>query len=805
MKMSKSLITGIKLAGAFVFATMFVACVPELPSVLDPLGVTQSSSSSGGGGGGNNDNGGRTETSETLAPGGSYAVLNDGTSAGRKAVTAPTTPGDIKIGATSYDTIQAALTAAKSAGGAVTITLGKGTYNVTGLTYDGSNDVKISGQGNAEYGLDVVIYGQGSNMSNEKGRSTLAIAGSGNIILENLTIQSPNTTESGNHQSEVIGTDGTGNLAAYNCSFLSGQDTLRTVAKAWFYKCYIEGDVDFTWMEYTGGVVALYEECVLRAIGTRTSTAYFTAPRLGLTSKVGKGLVIYNSTLEAERGLTALYLGRNPWSSTLSDYYEQVAIIGSKLYLADGVTLHSDVWASQANGTRDQKYIGFKTDDYFPAGKYGTRIGSEFISQEYAGRENILNRLYSTSASKFVKDSDGYWDIAKVISDNNWTVTADTSSSLLAGETEVVTKVYDFSTADAGAYADSSVTLDGFSKHGSSANATGGEGNTITISLTGKAVVTVKGDYSGWGTIKAGSQGEGVYDANSGSTSKYLESTYVVYDSGATSVVITAATSTYINSITVEYDDSLSYTAVAGISVASSTDNPTVGVAAKMTATVTPDSATNASVKWTSSDTAVGTIDEYSGEVKFLKAGSVTFTATARDGSGQSGNVTLSPEAATWTSAEWYDSKDSSSTATSGSGTGLGGAAGTNNSVFGTGSASGVALGSVKTVTLIDGTSASISTGLKGDANGKITFSVTKSAKVKVMAGYCSGANVTNDTCEISSSDGGNATADSSNPTAIPTADATYIWTLTAGTYTVGRKGSGYAPAIYYVRVDLEN
>ena len=373
------------------------------------------------------------------------------------------------------------------------------------------------------------------------------------------------------------------------------------------------------------------------------------------------------------------------------------------------------------------------------------------------------------------------------------------------GEKEVVKTVYDFSTADAGAYVDSTVTIDGFSKHSGSENATGGSGKTITIPVAGKCVVTVKGDYSGWGTIKAGSQGEGVYNINSGSTSKYLECGYVVYDAAATSVVITAATTSYINSISVEYDDTLSFVPVTEISVAAASSTFTVGVANSMKATVTPDTASNLAVKWTSSDTTVGTIDEFSGEVKFLKAGDVTFTATARDGSGVSKSIVCSSEAATWTSAEWYDSKDSSSSTKSGSGTGLGGAAGTNNSVFDTGNAGGVTLGSVKSVTLIDGSVASISTGLKMNSSGKITFSVTKAATVKVLTGYCSDSNKTNDTCGITSSDGGVATADSSNSTTAPTSDAIYIWTLTPGTYTVGRVGSGYAPSIYYVRVDLNN
>ncbi len=784
--------------------------VTLLASLALLSGALSCSSGSDSDGGDSSDSTNTSTGEETLGAGGVYEVLADGSSAGRKAVTASSSAGTIQMSvaggtATTYSTIADALTAAAAASGDCVITLGTGTYSEDGLSYSGSNDLKISGQGTAEYGLDVVIYGQGSNISTEKGRSTFAIAGSGDIILENLTIKSSRAETTGTAQAEVIGTDGTGNLAAYNCSFLSGQDTIRTVAKAWFYKCYIEGDVDFIWMEYTNGVTALYEECVLRAIGSRTNAAYFTAPRLGLTSKVGKGVVLYNCTLEAESGLTnGVYLGRNPWaSSAMSDYYEQVAIVGSKLYLADGITLHSDVWKSAANGTSDQKYIGFKTDDYFPAGTYGTRIGSSFIAKEYAGRENILNRLVVVATKKFQKDVDTYWDVNTLASDNGWTVTSDSSSSLLSGETDPsqTTKTYDFSTDGSGAYADSSVTIDGFAYH-SSATACGAAAKTITIPITGKCLVTVKGCYSGWGTIKAGDQGESVYDFNTASTSKYLECSYIVYDSSATSVVVTAATTTYIKSITVEYDDTLSYSPVTGISVAASSSNYTVGVANTMTATVTPDTASNTSVKWSSSDTSIGTIDEYSGVVTFVSAGSVTFTATARDGSGVTGTITCTPEAATWTSAEWYDSKDTSSTTTSGNGTGLGGSLGSNCSAFTLGTTSGVTLGGAKSVTLIDGTTAAISTGLKMNSTGTITFSVTKAATVTVLGGYCSDANITTDILGITTSDG-TATADSSNPTEVQTSDVTYKWTLTAGTYTVGRGGSGYGPSIYYVRVDI--
>ena len=740
--------------------------------------------------------------------GGNYLTLT----AERKSVTAPETAGAITVsGGASYNgnDINAAWAAIKNATGDVVMTLAAGTYTVTdntNLTYSGSYNIKITGKPKSEYGLDVLIQGNtGSNSMKARELLYFDNNSTGSLTLEYVTLKNNFAfTSTSDVQAEVIGTAGTGNLAAYSCSFISRQDTIRTVAKAWFYHCYIEGDVDFLWME-SAGKVALYEDCVIRAVSDRVSNAYFTAPRAALTTKVGKGLVIYNSVLEAEEGLgNQLFLGRNPWSGSLTGQYNNVAIVSTPLYLGEGVSLNDDIWKSPANGTSDQQYVGYKTDDYYAkSAKYGARLSAAVKSAEYAGRRNILNRDYNMGSKKFVKDSDSNWDIDALITANGWQVADDSSKDLLDGEKETVTKVYDFTAASAGAYTDKTVTIDGFTNH-SSGSATGGPGTTITIPLTGKAVVYVSGFYSGYGTIKAASQkDEVVYDFNNNSTSTVIEKVYAVYAANPGNLIITATTTTYITKIVVEYDDSLTYTPVSAIAVSGDSDTHTVGVPLKLSATVTPGNATNTDVKWSSSEETVGTVNEYTGEVKFTKAGTVTFTATARDGSGKTGTITCTPKEATWKSAEWYDSKDSSSTKTSGDGTGLGGSAGENNSIFTLGTTSGVTLGGVKSVTGIGGTDLSISTGLKMDSKGTVTFSVTKNATVLVKTGYCSDSNVTNDTLKITASDGATATADSGNPSGTPTADADYKWTLTPGIYTVGRASGGYAPSIYYVRVDI--
>ncbi len=756
------------------------------------------------------DSGSDDSSSSSSGASASYESLSDSavaSTASDQAGTITVTAGEtITYSGTDINDAWSYVTSATS--GEVVVSLGAGTYTVTDgtqLSYSGSANIKISGESQLDYGTNVLIEGNpGKNSQKSRELVYMTSSSTGSLTLEYVTIKN-NFAFSGTSdvQAETVATDGSGNLAAYNCSFLGGQDTIRTVAKSWFYKCYIEGDVDFLWME-TSGTVALYEECVIRAINARVSSAYFTAPRMNIQSKVGKGLVIYNSALQAESGLE-VYLGRNPWaSSALSSYYNNVAIVDSKLYLDENSSLNSKIWKGSCNGTSDSQYVGFKTDDYYSASSssIGAVLSSSVESAEYAGRKNILNRIYNTASSKFQKDSDSEWDIDSVISDNSWDVTEDSSSALLDGETEITSTVYDLSVeAPATTYAD--LTISNFSHHSSSGSVTGGSNASITVPVTGPCVVYVTGFYQGYGTITAGSQGYAIYDFNNSSTAAAIEKSYVVYDSSATSVVVTAKTTSYITKIVVEYDDSLSYTAVTGISVSSDSDSYTVGVPVQLTADVTPDSATNADVIWSSSDEEVGTIDSYTGKATFVSEGSVTFTATACDGSGVTGEIICAPKSASWTSAEWYSSKDSSSATASGNGIVLGDFAGTNNSVFTIGTTSGVTLGEVKSVELIDGTAASISTGIKMNSSGTVTFSVTSSATVTVYAGYCSDNNATTDTLKISASNGGEATASDSNPGSTPTEDATYVWTLTSGTYTIGRAAYGYAPAIYYVRVDI--
>lgn len=349
-----------------------------------------------------------------------------------------------------YDSVAAALAACGSSGD-FRIVLPAKTYTENGLVYDGSGTIRITGSGSAKHGTDVVIKGHGSKMptssdSAQNARELLLFKGTGNLILENLTLESDwlRSEHSGVSamQAEVLGFNASGYVAAYNCSFISHQDTVRTVGKGWFYDCHIEGDVDFIWME-AGGKVALYENCEIVSVydsAASNHSTYIAAPKINLGNTAGKGVVVFNSSIKAP-SKQKTYLFRNPWSGNPDNQYNQAAFVKCTI---DG-TLESALSSSDANGTTDQQYIGWKVDADIAskytskASKIGT-LSADTEEKEYSGRRAILNRNYIVDSARFEKDTASNWDIDSFINTVGWSVDADPSKDYYDGET--ITKVY---------------------------------------------------------------------------------------------------------------------------------------------------------------------------------------------------------------------------------------------------------------------------------------------------------------------------------------------------------------------------
>lgn len=85
--------------------------------------------------------------------------------------------------------------------------------------------------------------------------------------------------------------------------------------------------------------------------------------------------------------------------------------------------------------------------------------------------------------------------------------------------------------------------------------------------------------------------------------------------------------------------------AVTSVAVSSKTLNLEVGQTRTLTATVTPDNATDKTVTWTSSDKNVATVDKDNGTVTAVGEGIATITATAANGKKDTCKVTVTPAA----------------------------------------------------------------------------------------------------------------------------------------------------------------
>ncbi len=587
----------------------------------------------------------------------------------------------ITLNGKEFDSIQKALDSI-SDGGSYTISLEPGVYNEV-LYYKGSADIKISGKSSKKYGSDVVIsecndgdlYKQKRASSAQNGRCIFEFEGTGNLTLENVTMEntfSRKTMKGSNTQAETIGFDSTGNLAAYNCAFKSHQDTLRMTGKSWFYDCYVEGDTDFIWME-AKGVVALFENCEIKALFDEKSQSIIGAPRMNYGTRAGKGLVIYNSKVyrddtPAGEVPQSFALARTPWNS---GYYNQVAYVNTSLSGVD-----KEIWKGEpllADGV-GKTTIGWKIDEAslktlgVDAKGRDDVLSKKEISSEYSGRRAILNRVFDFSRNAFRKDYDRNWDIDSFIKKNGWSVAADKSKEIASGEKAAEITVFDFSKGD---------KLDGLSVNGFAAAsdvnaaksevpyALGAAGSSLSFPVKSKSIVTVYGLFKGKVSVSVDNQGEGVMEFNNGSKVNEIADSYVVYNKKGT-VTIKALEDSCISKIVVETDPKIKFAPVKAIKVTSADGVSELKARAKlqMYASLDPVLASNRDYVWTISDPSVASISEFG----ILKAGAnsedkvVTVTATSRDSNKASGSMQVkilkvNPKEYT---ATWFGSIDAS-------------------------------------------------------------------------------------------------------------------------------------------------
>lgn len=143
---------------------------------------------------------------------------------------------------------------------------------------------------------------------------------------------------------------------------------------------------------------------------------------------------------------------------------------------------------------------------------------------------------------------------------------------------------------------------------------------------------------------------------NSGEKSQSVIFTNNSFSNSEHSVVISKAVTPYLGLDAIDIDingELKSYnanliTVVSNLDLNKSTDSLQAGQTDTLTATITPDNATNKNVTWKSSDESIATVDS-TGKVTAIKEGTATITATTTDGSNLSAScvVTVIPRGTT--------------------------------------------------------------------------------------------------------------------------------------------------------------
>ena len=311
----------------------------------------------------------------------------------------------------------------------VTINVAAGTYHEL-LRYNGPSNssvpqtVSIVGPAGNQQGDTCVFQfanGNGVNGSTQT-RATFYFTGA-NLVLQNITLKNTATRDKYS-QAETLYFASGGNytLAAYNSSFYSNQDTLQTSGRNWFYKCYVEGNVDFIWGT---AQAALFENCTMRFVndlGGSAASYSLVVARTGATvtanGTVGKGYVVLNSKVTVDANVTATF-ARNAGGS---GFYDQVALI-NVAFDGDG-TIGSGLWntTTQPLALGDASYVGWKSNACTGlnlaslTAATGTSATIASQSSEYDTRDHILNRVVTVTsgAPSGYEAASATWDVSSL-------------------------------------------------------------------------------------------------------------------------------------------------------------------------------------------------------------------------------------------------------------------------------------------------------------------------------------------------------------------------------------------------------
>jgi pectin methylesterase-like acyl-CoA thioesterase len=340
-----------------------------------------------------------------------------------------------------FASLNGALLAVAGQNGNWTIDVAPGIYNEL-VNYqvrpiNPNRTITINGTGNAPFGRDVVIQWANNEQMNPGGHTRASFRVSGiNLVLKNISlINTTVRTGTGNWQAETLffadgvpaNLDARGlTVAAFNSSFLSYQDTIQTTGRAWFYRCYIAGDVDYIWGSSTAALFEKNELVSIRDTVRDADAIIFVARTPAVGGTIGKGYVLLDSTVTT-RETVVTWFGRNPGGSGV--FYDQAAIINTN-FVNEGFLSRIGFSGWRLDGGRYQflagnnEHVGWKIHGItlegqpfeVPAPLADTTVmTAALVEAEYSNRHSILNRVFNITSGVYQDlPQSAIWDISSL-------------------------------------------------------------------------------------------------------------------------------------------------------------------------------------------------------------------------------------------------------------------------------------------------------------------------------------------------------------------------------------------------------
>ena len=206
-----------------------------------------------------------------------------------------------------------------------------------------------------------------------------------NFRAENITFENSwNRADESRKVTQALAVCCGANASFENCTFLGKQDTLyvRGKVKQHFYKCFIEGTVDFIF----GDATALFEDCRINCVRDKS---YISAASTDKDTEFG--FVFLNCDITAE-GMENIYLGR-PWRAEYPNVKSHTAFINC-IYDFDG---NSEGWLRwHAPEGRERERIRYE--------EFGnTRRNGEPV--DVSGRIEWSYQLDAEAAKKYTREN----------------------------------------------------------------------------------------------------------------------------------------------------------------------------------------------------------------------------------------------------------------------------------------------------------------------------------------------------------------------------------------------------------------